>query len=412
MVAQLKILVLSSLYPPYFVGGYELGCRDVVEGLKRRGHAIKVLTSTYGIARPEDDGEVYRWLQSDLGWNFGATTSDRFRLVAKEIQNRRAFQRIVALFQPDLLYVWPVRYISLSLALLAQQRGLPVCYYVSDDWLARWEAIDRWLQEPRQPLRRAIKRLLGLAVDALGGAVRERTLDLRHVQFTSEHVKRAALAAGQPVGDASVIHWGVDLARFADRPRARDGGRRLLYVGQLARLKGVHTAIEALARLRAGGATQLELTIAGGTIFPHYEAELHALARSTGVERYVRFTGLLPREQLPALYREHDILLFPSQWEEPFSITLLEALASGLAVVGTSTGGSAEILCDRDNALTFAPGDAEACASQVRRLIDDQDLLARISRRGQQTVAEQFRIETMIERIDLALISAAGPAQR
>jgi glycogen synthase len=43
----MRVLVLSNFYPPHFIGGYELGCRDVVEGLKARGHDVRVLTSTY-----------------------------------------------------------------------------------------------------------------------------------------------------------------------------------------------------------------------------------------------------------------------------------------------------------------------------------------------------------------------------
>ena len=47
----MRILVVSNLYPPHIIGGYELGCRDIVEALKRRGHELLVLTSDYGIGK-------------------------------------------------------------------------------------------------------------------------------------------------------------------------------------------------------------------------------------------------------------------------------------------------------------------------------------------------------------------------
>jgi glycogen synthase len=405
----LKILILSSLYPPHYIGGYELGCRDVVEALKCRGHTIKVLTSTYGVGRPTDDGEVYRWLQSDLGWSFESSADNQIKLVAKELRNRRAFRRLAAEFQPDLVYIWPIRYISLSLALMAQRVGLPVCYYVSDNWLASWEWLDRWIYLPRHPIKRFSRRLLALGVEALGGRTAGATLDLRHVQFTSEHIKRAALAAGKPVEHAAVIHWGVDLNRFPYRQAARPSSRRILYVGQLARVKGVHTAVAAFQQaVAARSDSDLTLTIAGGTIFPAYEAELRALVRSNGLEQRVSFTGLLAHDQLPALYQEHDILIFPSIWDEPFSITLLEALASGLAVVGTTTGGSAEILRHGENALIFPPEDAGACAALVLRLIDQPELCEQLRWNGRRTVEERFRIETMIDKIDAALQAACS----
>lgn len=408
----MNILVLSSLYPPHYVGGYELGCRDVVEGLKRRGHTIAVLTSTYGVTRPESDGEVFRWLRSDLGWDYDSAVGDRVRLLEKEIRNRRAFRRLVARFQPDLVYVWAMRSISLSLLFMAGQIGLPLCYFVSDDWLANWEGHDRWLLRPHHPARRAFKAVLGMAADAFGGRAPIVTPDLRRVQFASEYLKQTALRRGKAVADAEVIHWGVDIGRFPYRPARPGGATRLLYVGQLAQPKGVHTAIEAFRLLAEDGNYDITLTIAGGTIFPEYAARLRSMVGSAGLEQRVHFTGLLPREQLPGLYQAHDILIFPSAWEEPFSITLLEALASGLAVVGTTTGGSAEILRHDINALVFPKEDAPACAAQIRRLLNQPGLFERVRLAGRQTVEQRFRIETMIERIEQSLVLAAGVGLR
>lgn len=404
----MKILVLSSLYPPHYVGGYELGCCDVVEGLKRRGHTVAVLTSTYGVTRPQSDGEVFRWLRSDLGWDYESSVGDRVRLLEKEIRNRRAFRRLVAQIRPDLVYVWAMRSISLSLLFMAGQIGLPLCYFVSDNWLANWEGHDRWLLRPNHPARRVFKALLSLAADALGGRAPIGMPDLRRVQFASEYLKQTALRHGKAVTDAEVIHWGVDAGRFPYRTARAGGATRLLYVGQLAEPKGVHTAIEAFRLLAGDGNRDITLTIAGGTIFPEYAARLRSLVSSAGLEQRVYFTGLLPREQLPDLYQAHDILIFPSAWEEPFSITLLEALASGLAVVGTTTGGSAEILRHEINALVFPKEDAPACAALVRRLLDQPALFERVRLAGRQTVEQHFRIETMIARIEQSLLAAAG----
>ena len=69
--------------------------------------------------------------------------------------------------------------------------------------------------------------------------------------------------------------------------------------------------------------------------------------------------GQMSRDALTSAYREHDILVFASTWEEPLGITLLEAMASGLAVVGTGAGGSAEILQPEVNALTFPRSDVQ-----------------------------------------------------
>src|SRR5215212_3273863 len=94
----LRVVVVTNYYPPYFIGGYELGCRDVVEALKSRGHQVRVLTSTYGVNRPEHSGDVYRWLATDLSLNINGSSEDLIKVIRKESANRRAFNRIAREF--------------------------------------------------------------------------------------------------------------------------------------------------------------------------------------------------------------------------------------------------------------------------------------------------------------------------
>ncbi len=61
----MKILVISDLYPPYQVGGYEINCKDSVEALVDRGHEITVLTSSWGLERKSAQGKVHRLLDFD-----------------------------------------------------------------------------------------------------------------------------------------------------------------------------------------------------------------------------------------------------------------------------------------------------------------------------------------------------------
>ena len=56
----MRILVATNLYPPHYIGGYELRCRDIVEGLVKRGHDVYVLTSNYAVGRNVVEGNVYR----------------------------------------------------------------------------------------------------------------------------------------------------------------------------------------------------------------------------------------------------------------------------------------------------------------------------------------------------------------
>ena len=148
----------------------------------------------------------------------------------------------------------------------------------------------------------------------------------------SEHLKKLALqtSPGQAI---EVIPNGVDSVRFHpnSEPRNGRGPLRVLAVGRLIPRKGFRVLIEAMRGLK-----DIELTIAGEG--PQRE-ELQRAAGGLNIT----FTGAIPPEEMPELYREHDIFVLPSM-NEGMSNTVLEAMASGLPVVVTGAGGGVKEL--------------------------------------------------------------------
>lgn len=402
---------MTNYYPPHFIGGYELGCRDIVEALKRRGHQVKVLTSTYKVDQPQTDGEVYRWLRLSQWWTPNRL-GDLAAVLRKEKVNQQAFRKLCRDFDPDLVYVWNPVGISLSIVSVAQQLGLPVCYFVSDHWVEEWDTdpgYRMWQKQApgiRRPyLWKGVLRLLA----ALNLAHRPAPPNLRHVQFVSECLKRNALQKGRIVSKAQVIHWGVDTETFrmTEKPKQL---QRLLFVGQVTPHKGVHTAVEALKLLVENGHDTTTLSIVGDSALKDFQAQLRQTVATHGLDKHVHFTGQVRREDTPRIYQEHDILIFPSVWDEPFSITVLEAMASGLAVVGTATGGSGEILEDGVNALIFEKENAQQCAACVARLFADQQLFEQVRRRGRFTIEQKHRLEQMVDTIERSLKEVVSDA--
>lgn len=103
---------------------------------------------------------------------------------------------------------------------------------------------------------------------------------------------------------------------------------------------------------------------------------------------------------MPAVFAEHDVLLFPSIWSEPLARIVQEAMACGLVVIGTSTGGTGEILQDGVNGLIFASEDARMLAKKILRVSSDQELRNELSQAARKTVENKFSLDRMVDEIE------------
>jgi glycosyltransferase involved in cell wall biosynthesis len=390
----MKILIVTNLYPPHHVGGYELGCRDVVEKLRARGHLIHVLTSTFRhdeSESPLNEAEVERTLKPCAG-------------PADPPHNKRAecakLSATIRRFAPAVVYFWNQGGLCHWLPLAARWHGKAAAYFLSDTNFVSWR-IGAWLLGPAQQ-HAFVRALFGKTFLVRGWPIMKN----QTCHFASEFLRNVAEKNGirSAEKNSAVAHWGIELAQFSAANRERWPVHRLLYVGQMIPQKGVHTAIAAFALLaKEKGFEDLTFTLAGGGMHPDYEKKLRELPAQLGVAGRVRFLGKVPRTDLPRVYAEHDVLIFPSEWDEPFAITPLEAMASGLAVVGTTTGGSGELFRNRETAMTFAAGDPDDCARAIRELCADRELFERISRRAQREVREKHTLDAMVDKIEQSL---------
>ncbi|MCB0063904.1 MAG: glycosyltransferase family 4 protein, partial [Caldilineaceae bacterium] len=125
--------------------------------------------------------------------------------------------------------------------------------------------------------------------------------------------------------------------------------------------------------------------------------------RKQQLEEYVTFLGPQEKGEMPLLYQQADIFLFTSIWQEPFGRVLIEAMASGTSVVGSTVGGAAEILVNNENSLTFPPNDDEALAAQIVRLIRSPELRQQLAEEGRRVALEQFDLQRMVQEIEFYL---------
>jgi glycosyltransferase involved in cell wall biosynthesis len=178
---------------------------------------------------------------------------------------------------------------------------------------------------------------------------------------------------------------------------ARGEVTRLLYVGRLAEDKGVMTALRALAAVDGRFAGSLSIY---GRGTPEYEAKLRAYAQEHQLP--VRIAAAAA-EQMPRVYQSHDLLLFTSEWEEPFALTPLEAMACGLPVIGTMTGGSAELFRHGENALTYTAGHHQELAERIAEFAGGAALRIRCARTAHLEARQRFAAPVIVDQIEAYL---------
>ena len=112
--------------------------------------------------------------------------------------------------------------------------------------------------------------------------------------------------------------------------------------------------------------------------------------------RFVFFHGWAPDSMVPRYYKSADICVFPSRLEG-FGIVILEAMASGIPIIASNTGGIREIISNGKNGMLFKPGDADALSKAILALYQDLDLRKKISQAALKTVTE-YNWENIAER--------------
>ncbi len=397
----MRILVISNLFPPRALGGYEILCGQVCAELAARGHQVVVLSSDGGPVLPGEPPvpDVRRVLR--LTVPFGQPASlDRMRDLAVSILNARAARDAIRDARPDVAFVFSQLRLTLGAARAARDAGVPTLFTVNDGHLRAF------VPGPFDGAAGLARRVLD------GGPFRDLwlpSLRMDHLACISHRLRDTLAREGLPVAHARIVYQGIPIQRFPPKadPGSLHAPARLLYTGQLHPDKGVHTLVEAAGILARDG-RDLVLDVAGDGP-GDYPDRLRAMAAEHRAP--ATFLGRLPHEELPALYRNHDVFVFPSIWEEPFGLTHLEAMASGTPVASTADGGQAEFLEHDGNALVFPKGDAAALAAALARLLDDGALRTRLAREARAMVENRVPMRRYVDDLEALLAQVAGAAR-
>lgn len=345
----MRILQLSSLWPPTVLGGAELYASELADRLRRSGHEVGVVTS--GVTGDDVVAAVRPWpypLEDHAGqppWKRVAWHArDQYDPVAS-----RAVRAAIARFRPDVVHSHAVPGLSVSALTAPGRAGVAHVHTLHDYWLL----CQRSTMVRRDDVPCAA-RCRGCRLVSAG---RSAILD-RHppevVLAVSEAVAEEHRSAGVLADRIRVVRNPLGDPPPSTRDPAPGDPVVFGYLGQLVAIKGVRTLLAAFSSLPAGA----ELRVAG-------TGALAGEVRGPGVTA-LGWVGADDRERF---FSSIDCLVVPSEWKDPAPLVLDEAAARGVPVIGADIGGVPELVTPADRDLLFRSGDSTSLRASLERFL-------------------------------------------
>jgi len=201
-------------------------------------------------------------------------------------------------------------------------------------------------------------------------------------------------------GKIHVIHVGIEPEHYASNTAPLAGVPRLLCVAAHKPYKGLPYLIEACGILRESGVAFHCDIVGDGPM----RDQLDAMIRDRGVEEAVVLAGPRPQEEVTRMMSEASLFVLPSivapdGQMEGIPVALMEALASGRAVVSTTLSGIPELVENGTSGLLVAPQNAAAFADAIRALLSDPERARAMGARGREKVCAEFAIRDCVRQL-------------
>ena len=399
----MHIAMLSAEYPPRW-GGMGSTVYHLSAALAARGHRITIITRSGGGMAPRIEGvEVL-----SVGWAPlpMAFTRSYGRSAMRALKRLHANDRVDVVHLHCPMISWNAKQFE-----SCRENIAPVVSSLHGSWLGERDGLVAaskqkeaavWANPNDLAILLTAKHYAGYEKAAIHGS--------SVCVANSKATKHDFEARYSPPSDwdCEVVHWGVDTSMFVplhrddedsiavhEGIRSRYGGSHLLLaVGRLAARKGYGLLLRAFANVHSSD-PQTRLVIVGRG---HLRSRLQRQARALGVADAVTIESGMPFEELAALFRSADLVVYPSYYEGQGLIPL-EAMASGTPVVTVDHGPLPEMV-DESVGRLFVMGDPDSMAGAIMAELADPEKLQEKGEIGRHRVLEKFTFEHDAERFE------------
>ncbi|NQE54767.1 D-inositol-3-phosphate glycosyltransferase [ANME-1 cluster archaeon GoMg3.2] len=367
----MKICIISSLYPPFIIGGAEISVKRAAEELVKRGHEVFVISTSqnrkssigningvkvyrinplnlYAMYNYQNQPELLKpiWHVIDL-WN------PHSYIIIKNILKKGI---------PDVVHINNFKGLSLSVFSAAKHLNLPLIF----------TAHDYSLICPRTNLLHGSGKICNtpsrfcMLYNKIQKYLVNDKPDLVTApsQFVIDKLKSSGLFDG-----VKTIKLPLGIELNVEKAKKKYDLIDILYVGALSRHKGVHILIDAFKGLEY---KNIKLHIVGKG------KDEDAFKRIAGLDRRISFHGFVPDEELMKLYQKANITVVPSVWYDNSPMVIYESFKNGTPVIGSRIGGIPELVEDKYNGFLFEAGDVCELKEMLENPIKNPDELKRL----------------------------------
>jgi glycosyltransferase involved in cell wall biosynthesis len=388
----LNILLVSNLYPPGFIGGYELGAYDLANWLSNEGHVVRVITSNYFDDRLDEDRNhnVIRSLQLTSLKDFNDWES-----VVEYQQNGKRLFREIEDFSPNLVIAFNLRGLGVaSLSVQLASSGVPVIFYMMDDFF------------------KGSRELLSPAIYETLGYLLVKQSSVAFVAMSSNVLSQVENSLGVKVERVLTLPgWAETTKKPLNPVKGRQKGdfgiTKFIFTSRIAAHKGIFLILEAAEKLRRDG-LQFQIDIFG-------DGEIQPLLRrieQLELNENLAYAGNLQKDQMLDKFSDYDFLLFPTWPREPFGFVAAEAAMAGCVPIITSEAGAAEFFIDNLDSIKIEQNLESLYQAMKVACLMNQNLLQSLKKQAKQTaqvffdknnVLSSFE-EYMVEHVNLSVL--------
>jgi glycosyltransferase involved in cell wall biosynthesis len=373
-----RVLICCNAYPPNFIGGAELIAHYQAKELQSQGFKVAVFAGDtadnsehYHLKKENYDSiEVYR-----IKLQPGDFSDNHVNFSHKPVE--RVFQQLLADFKPSIVHMHNIVGLSVSLPSIAKDMGIKTVLTLHDGWGFCYK---NTMMRDNGKFCHDFSDCSTCLPQLNDGSDRSIPLFMRQYYFAlvmksvdtfispSFFLRDQYLKAGFDENNFTVLANGIDVEKFDSLKKTISSKLRFTFIGYFGEHKGAHLILEALALIKDKKNIIVNLVGDG-----HLNQTYKDYVTKQRLTRIVKFFGKVDNNDIPGVFAQTDVYILPSLWPENQPVSITEAFAAKVPVIGTDFGGIKELVENNKSGFLFPMGDVEALANKMQYFIDNQE---------------------------------------